>query len=114
MVYNGHMNANKTCIDDEDQDQDQDHDEDQDPDEILDVDWINQLKTTENKYNDFYKEPVTSVIVYLLYINRENELEHIHKDLCLIDNNKGILKRDIIITFIKRYHHLFSCKDQHR
>jgi hypothetical protein len=79
-----------------------------DQEEILDTEWITQLKSNENKYNDFYKEPVKSVIVYLLYINKENELQHIHKDRCLIDNNRGILNRDIIITFIKRYHHMFS------
>lgn len=82
--------------------------EEEDQEEILDTEWINELKNNEDKYNDFYKEPVKSVIVYLLYVNKENELQHIHKDRCLIDNNNGILKREIIITFIKRYHHLFS------
>jgi len=82
--------------------------EEEDQEEMLDTEWINELKNNEDKYNDFYKEPVKSVIVYLLYVNKENELQHIHKDRCLIDNNKGILKREIIITFIKRYHHLFS------
>ena len=80
--------------------------EEEDQEEILDTEWINELKNNEDKYNDFYKEPVKSVIVYLLYVNKENELQHIHKDRCLIDNNNGILKREIIITFIKRYHHI--------
>ena len=77
-------------------------------DEILDTDWINEFKSNESKYNDFYKEPVNSVIVYLLYVNKENEVQHIHKDRCLINNNNGLLKREIIISFIKRYHQLFS------
>jgi hypothetical protein len=88
--------------------EEEEEEEEEDQEEMLDTEWINELKNNEDKYNDFYKEPVKSVIVYLLYVNKENELQHIHKDRCLIDNNKGILKREIIITFIKRYHHLFS------
>jgi len=84
------------------------NDNDEDDDEKLDIDWINEFKSNEDKYNDFYKEPVNSVIVYLLYVNKENEVQHIHKDRCLINNNNGMLNREIIISFIKRYHQLFS------
>src|SRR6056300_1625093 len=87
---------------------DENDENDENDDEKLDTCWINEFKSNEDKYNDFYKEPVNSVIVYLLYVNKENEVQHIHKDRCLIDNNNGMLKREIIIAFIKRYHHLFS------
>ena len=42
-----------------------------------------------------------------MYVNKENELEHIHSDKCLLNEN-GLLKREIIISFIKRYQLLFS------
>jgi len=87
---------------------DENDENDENDDEKLDTCWINEFKSNEDKYNDFYKEPVNSVIVYLLYVNKENEVQHIHKDRCLIDNNNGMLKREIIISFIKRYHRLFS------
>jgi hypothetical protein len=78
-----------------------------DPDEILDTSWIDDFKKTERIYNEFYKEPVKSINIYLMYVNKENELEHIHSDKCLLNEN-GLLKREIIISFIKRYQLLFS------
>jgi len=78
-----------------------------DPDEILDTSWIDDFKKTENNYNEFYKEPVTSINIFLLYVNKDNELEHIHSDKCLLNEN-GLFKREIIISFIKRYQLLFS------
>jgi len=78
-----------------------------DPDEILDTHWLDKFKAAEIEYNEFYKEPVTSINIYLMYVNKENELEHIHSDKCLLNEN-GLLKREIIISFIKRYQLLFS------
>jgi hypothetical protein len=78
-----------------------------DPDEILDTNWLDKFKASEIKYNEFYKVPVTSINIYLMYVNKDNELEHIHSDKCLLNEN-GLLKREIIISFIKRYQLLFS------
>ena len=78
-----------------------------DPDEILDTNWLDKFKAAEIKYNEFYKVPVTSINIYLMYVNKDNELEHIHTDKCLLNEN-GLLKREIIISFIKRYQLLFS------
>ena len=76
-------------------------------DEILDTSWIDELKKNEQDYNDFYKEPVRSINIYLLYVNKDNELKHIHSDKCLL-NERNLLKREIIISFIKRYELLYA------
>jgi hypothetical protein len=78
-----------------------------DPEEILDTKWIDEFKEQESNYNDYYKEPVTAINIYLLYVNKDNELEHINSDKCLF-NESGLLKREIIISLIKRYQVLFS------
>ena len=78
-----------------------------DNDEILDTQWLDEFNQAERNYNEFYKEPVTTITIYLLYVSKENELEHIHSDKCLLQEN-GLLKREIIISFIKRYQLLFS------
>jgi len=101
--------------DEEDEDEEDETDQEEDDaisdiesdDEILDTTWVNEYKKSESIYNDFYKEPVTSIGIYLLYINKDNELEHTHRDRCLLEKN-GLLKRDIIMSFIKRYQYLFS------
>jgi phage anti-repressor protein len=78
-----------------------------DDDEKLDTTWVNELKKTESVYNDFYKEPVTSIGIYLLYVNQDNEVDHLHRDRCLLEQY-GLLKREVIVSFIKRYQSLFS------
>ena len=35
----------------------------------LDTSWIDSLKKAESIYNDFYKEPVTSIKLFFLYVN---------------------------------------------
>jgi len=76
-------------------------------DELLESCWIEEFKEVERVYNEFYKEPVTSINIYLLYVNKENELDHIHRDKCFLNEN-GLLKRESIISCIKRYQLLFS------
>ena len=77
-------------------------------DEIDDID-IEKIKKAEQAYNDFYKEPVTSIAVYFLYVSKANELQHVKTSRCLLAEN-GVLKREIIISFIKRYQHKFAIK----
>jgi hypothetical protein len=40
-------------------------------------------------------------------VNKENELEHIHTDKCLLSED-SLIKRDIILSFIKQYQLLFT------
>jgi hypothetical protein len=76
-------------------------------DELLDTTWVNEFKESEQVYSEFYKEPVTAIVVYLMYVNKENELEHVHRDRCFLEN-PGLLKRNTIVAFIKRYQFMFS------
>jgi hypothetical protein len=72
----------------------------EDTDEILDTSWIKQFKNEEHNYNDFYKEPITSIMVYMLYI-KDKELIHIDTNRCLLEN--GNFNRERIISLIKHY-----------
>ena len=67
-----------------------------------DTSWIDDYKKAESAYNDFYKEPVNTVTLYLLYVNKDNELDHCHTDKCVVSED-GYIKRDVILSFIKRY-----------
>ena len=88
---------------------DNDTDTENDEEERLNTQWIEQFKREEDDYNDFYKEPVTSIKVFFLYVNKNNELEHIYSDLCLL-LDKGIIKREIIISLIKHNQYFHSIK----
>ena len=81
----------------------------QDKEPRLDSSWLEDFKQVESAYNDFYKEKVNSITVYLLYVNKDNELEHVNTDKCLLLED-GLIKRDVIISFIKRYQTLCSIR----
>jgi len=109
MVNNDYENTNDSNDSNDSSDSNDSYsDSSIDSDEEIDTTTLYKLKDEEEKYNDFYKEPVKSVLVYLLYIDKNNELDHIHKDRCIIDNDNGILRNDIIISFINKYHKTFS------
>lgn len=74
-----------------------------------DTSWIDDFKKAESVYNDFYKEPVNTITIYLLYVNKDNELDHLHTDKCILSED-GYIKRDVILSFIKRYQFLFSLR----
>jgi hypothetical protein len=88
---------------------DNDTDTENDEEERLNTQWIEQFKREEDDYNDFYKEPVTSIKVFFLYVNKTNELEHIYSDLCLLIDNRAI-KRETIISLIKHNQYFHSIK----
>jgi hypothetical protein len=94
---------------DTDTDNNTDAETDADADEILNTDWIEQLKDAENVYNDFYKEPVTSIKVFFLYVNTANELEHIYSDVCLL-NAEGVISGNNIVSLIKHNQYFHSVK----
>ena len=76
-------------------------DSDSDEDEILDTDWLTTFKESEKKYTRFYKEPITSIRLYVLYI-KDKEIIHRLADRCSLDAQNG-LKRERIMTLIKHY-----------
>ena len=56
-----------------------------DIDEIDEIDIdIDKIKKAEQVYNDFYKEPVSSIAIYLLYVSKANELQHVQTSRCLL------------------------------
>ena len=50
-------------------------------------DWIKKIEEEDNLYNDFYYEKNEHVRIYCIYINN-NEIQHIKKDIFLLDNRK--------------------------
>ena len=43
----------------------------------LDTTWIEEFEQDEEIYKDFYKDPIESVRVFLLYVDKKNNLFHI-------------------------------------
>ena len=77
--------------------------------EQLNTTWLENFKEAENIYVDFYKEPVDTIKLFYIYVNREKEIEHIHTDIYSF-LEKGWLKRDAIIHLIKQNEMLYALK----
>ena len=97
------ISETETEIDTEtDTDTETEIDTDIEEDEKLDNSWIDNFKEEEYNYNDFYKEPIKAVMLFLLYINKDKELIYVDANRCLLNEN-GVLKRDRIIALVKHY-----------
>ena len=104
MVHESDKNSELSYTseyDDED-DEDDDDEDDDDEDEKIDTEWIDTFKEEEHNYNHFYKGPVTSIKLYLFYINSEKELVNRNIKKYTL-NNPSILSNTELISLIKHY-----------
>lgn len=72
-----------------------------DEEEILDTRWLTNFKKAEAKYSHFYKEPITSIRLYVFYI-KDKEIIHREIDRCSLDTGNS-LNRERIMRYIKYY-----------
>jgi len=67
--------------------------------------WLKEIKDTEKDYNDFYKEKPTSIKIYYLYVNKENEVSFCKTETYLLHTTNvkyATLNKDTLITIIKK------------
>jgi hypothetical protein len=67
----------------------------------LSTDWIDEFEIEDKDYKYFYKEKVTSIKVFFLYINKEQHLFHIKKNRIKLKNNK--LPKEELVQLLKKY-----------
>ena len=69
-------------------------------DEIdLNVDWVHEFEKDEEIYKDFYKDTIESVKIFILYVDKKNNLFHIKKSLCTLENSE--IKKETFIEILK-------------
>ena len=54
--------------------------------EIIDEEWITQIEQEEKEYNSFYKEENETVELVYIYINKENKIYYVKKDMAVLEN----------------------------
>jgi len=67
----------------------------------LSTDWIEEFEIEDKDYQQFYKEPVKTIQVIFLYVNRYQELFHCKKQR--IDLHDSKLEKKDLIELIKKY-----------
>jgi hypothetical protein len=79
-----------------------DHDDEADEaDENIDNEWVDEYKKEEEYYTDFYKEPVTTIKLFFLYVNKEKELEIITNEPFFLKKGSNVIHKEELITIIK-------------
>ena len=71
----------------------------------IDNKWLKEIKDNEKDYNDFYKEKPTSIKIYHLYVNRENQVDFSKTETYLLNTTNGknaTLHKDTLISIIKK------------
>ena len=76
----------------------------------LDTKWITEFEKDEEIYKDFYKDPIESIKIFLLYVDNNNSLFHIKKKLYTLDNSQ--IKKESLMKIIKE--HMFHNKKKYR
>ena len=69
--------------------------------EEFDTSWIDNFKKDNEKYSDFYTEEVTTITLFFIYINNNNDVENLSRDLMILDK-KNTVMRDQLIQIIKQ------------
>ena len=65
-----------------------------------DDDWIKKIEEEDNLYNDFYYEKNENVLVYYLYINRNNEIDHIKQNNIILTDSK--IYKEKLMTMLRK------------
>ena len=71
-----------------------------------DTNWITEFEKDEEIYKDFYKDPIESIKIFLLYVDNNNNLFHIKKNLCTLDNSQ--IKKESLMKIIANTGKVYS------
>ena len=69
--------------------------------EEIDTSWIDDFKKDNENYSLFYTEEVTNITLFFIYINNNNDIENLSRDLMILDR-KNTVTRDQLIQIIKQ------------
>ena len=67
-------------------------------DEFIDEGWITQIEQEEKDYNSFYKEENETIELVYIYINKENKIYYVKKDMVVLEN-KILDKTKLLFLF---------------
>jgi hypothetical protein len=68
----------------------------------LNDDWITKFEETDRLYQDFYKDNLYYTNLYIIYINKNNDIEKIKQEMFLMSSPNTISKEEVI-GILKRY-----------
>jgi hypothetical protein len=67
----------------------------------LDTTIIDEFEKDDELYNDFYKDKIEQINLYILYVDNNNDIFHIKKDTATLNN--GQLEKDNLKKLIRQY-----------
>jgi hypothetical protein len=68
----------------------------------LNDDWITKFEETDRLYQDFYKDNLYYTNLYIIYINKNNDIEKIKQEMFLM-SSPNIISKEEVIGILKRH-----------
>ena len=65
-------------------------------DKMLDTKWLDNFEEEDKKYEQFYKEDVQNIKLHYIYVNKNNEIEEIVKDIINLSLNNCISREELV------------------
>ena len=75
--------------------------------EKLDEGWISEFETIDTSYNKFYKESVDFVCVTFVYINKDDQIQHVKREKIIL-RPQNVLPYNVLMDLINTYKDGFS------
>lgn len=69
--------------------------------EAIDTDWIEEFEKLDEIYKDFYKEQIQSIPIFMIYVDKKNEISFVRKSNISLED--GILKKNNMVALLKEY-----------
>jgi hypothetical protein len=66
----------------------------------IDSSWLEEFENLDKEYKDYYTEELAAIKIHCIYINKNNELEHVIEDKIIL-KTPGLLSKEEIISIIK-------------
>ena len=68
--------------------------------EDIDSSWLEEFENLDKEYKDYYTEELAGIKIHCIYVNKNNEIEHIVEDKIIL-KTPGLLSKEEIISIIK-------------
>lgn len=69
--------------------------------ESIKTDWVHEFDQTDKEYKDFYKDNISEIYLFFLYIDRNYNLFFVKKEKCNLDD--GVLKKDLLVNILQKH-----------
>ena len=66
----------------------------------IDSSWLEEFENLDKEYKDYYTEELATIKIHCIYVNKNNEIDHVIEDKIIL-KIPGLLSKEEIVSIIK-------------